>query len=253
LKEGSCCDPVKNGTLYSGPISIGATEGSYCLSFYGEISSGTSPMERRDYEIYNSLPLIQTKFTKIQYQTTQLPGQVELNSGDFGKSNHSAGVVNWKGADPGTQGLNLNCENIVTNYIMSNHPSLAIFMAPIDLANLELGYSVIIPFRKDHLAYGDNHITSYVSDLSQEFDDGENAGSKHACSTTKVVLKDFEFFVPESTHSEATISGHREFQGSFVSYGFAELEESIYRSPAGLAKDTNQEQELHIGSFGIFY
>lgn len=75
----------------------------------------------------------------------------------------------------------------------------------------------------------------------------------YACSTTDVVLNDFEYFEPEVASSDAGSNTVREFSAGFSSYGFFEPEVTLNRGPAGESTDLQAGMQLQNGLFGIFY
>lgn len=245
LQEGSCCDPT-TGTTYSSPLVIGATDGSYCLRFYGDNSTKVSTITEVTYNINSSLPDLLVTHTKIQYQTTQLPGRHTIDSNDFGQANFWLGEINLKSHDPGSGGLNLSCQEIVENHSSLTSPSPQEVFTPMDMALIASGSQVEVPVSTAELAYGDNFLTSYILDDNY-------AAPLYSCSTNKIILKDFEFFAIESCHGDAGTNQVREFSGAFTSYGIFEQASVIPRAPAGSATEEQNTQELRVGSFAVFY
>lgn len=247
LKEGSCCDPYSSGTIYTSPIVVGATSGNFCLSFVGKNSSSkVSTVVTQSYIINNTLPDIQITFSKLFYQTTQLPGSNYLRSNDFSKSGYNMGEINLKSHDPGPSGLNLDCPDILKTYSTFSSPSPSVIFNLLDMLGIGLGQEVKVPLEVSKLDYGDNYLTSYV--VNNNF-----AAPLYACSTNKITLSDFDYFVPEISHGESGTNAGREFSASFVSYGFSEADANINRTPAGAVNEEDNGQELRLGSFGVFY
>lgn len=247
LQEGSCCDPEVAGTTYSAPLVIGAESGNFCLSFYGETtSSKVSSVTQQSYIISNTYPDLQISFPKIFYQTTQLAGFNLLKSNDFSKSNYFIGEINLKSHDPGPSGLDMDCQEIVETYVSFPAPTPVEVFTPLDMALIAFGNQLNVPLALSKLAYGENFITSYV--VNDNF-----AAPLYSCSTNKVTLNDFEFFAPEATHGEIGTNTGREFSASFVAYSFFEADVDVYRTPAGVATENDNGQELRVGSFGIYY
>lgn len=247
LQDGVCCDPETEGTSYSGPIVIGAEDGNFCLSFYGETAAfKVSNVVQQSYTINNTFPDVQVSFNKIFYQTTQLAGEHYLRSNDFSKSNYWIGEINLKANDPGPLGLNMDCQDIVENYVTLPAPTPATLFTQMHMAPIAFGLQLNVPLQLSKLIYGDNFLTSYV--LNDNF-----AAPLYSCSTNKLTLSDFEFFAAEASHGETGTNQVREFSGSFVAYGFFEPYATVYRGPAGAATEDDSGQELRLGSFGIFY
>lgn len=247
LQEGSCCDPEVAGTIYSVPVVIGAESGNFCLSFYGETASfKVSSVTQQSYAISNTYPDLQISFPKIFYQTTQLAGFNLLSSNDFSKSNYFIGEINLNSHDPGPAGLDMDCQEIVETYVSLPAPTPVEIFTPMDMALIAFGNQLNVPLALSKLTYGENFITSYV--VNDNF-----AAPLYSCSTNKVTLNDFEFFAPEATHGETGTNTGREFSASFVAYSFFEADVDVYRTPAGLATENDNGQELRVGSFGIYY
>lgn len=246
IQENTCCDPETAGLTYSTPVAFGNQNGTYCLSFYGETTSNkVSSIVQNNYVFNNTYPDLQTSFPKIFYQTTQLAGLNYLQSTDFSKNNYQIGEINLKSHDPSPSGLNMDCQEIVEDYATLTPAPVQVF-TPINMNTITLGDQLNIPLALTRLVYGDNFITSYV--VNNNF-----AAPLYACSTNKVVLNDFEFFAPETSHGEVGTNSVREFAGSFVSYSFFESDADLNRLPAGSANENEAGQELRVGSFGVFY
>lgn len=247
LQEGSCCDPVSSGVNYTGPVVIGAADGNFCLSYYGEsTNSKTSYVYEQSYAISNTYPDIQINFPKVFYQTTQLSGYNLLRSNDFSKPDFWIGEINLKTHDPGPAALNLSCQDIVEDFLIFPAPSAVKIFDPMDMAFIGSGSQLNVPLVLAKLDYGENFITSYVVN-------NNHAAPLYSCSTNKVTLKDFDYFLPEVSHGDVGTNFGREFSGSFVAYSFFEPEPVVFRTPAGSANEDNSGQELRVGSFAVFY
>ncbi|MDD4972817.1 MAG: hypothetical protein PHY93_00620 [Bacteriovorax sp.] len=257
LDTGSgCCDPLVSGTTYSSKVIVGPTNGNYCLSYYGVSASAVSTdVYHQSYTINSTLPnLAPVTHSQIYYQSTQLAGRVITNtpdyersfisSTDYGKTGYGIGQINLKTHDPGIAALNLDCEQIVTNSLTVPAPLSILALFDVSLANPALPLE--IPLQLNQLAYGDNFITSYI----------ENANFVvpiYACSTSKIVLNDFEFFQEELAFGDPGTNSVREFTGGLSPFGFFEAAANVYRGPAGVNTVDNSGQKLEYGMFGIFY
>ncbi len=246
LAENSCCDPETAGTIYAGPIAIGADAKTYCLSFYGDNGDSTSSKVERSYTFSSAVPDLQVVQEKTFYQTTQLDGVTSLASDDFGKSGHDIGIINLKTHDPGPGGLNLTCMDVVEDFATLPAPSPSVLLSATDMQPLSASAQLDVMLGASELVYGSNHLTSYV--VASAY-----APTQYACSTNLVTLEDFEFFQAEPAHGETGTTTVREFSGGFSAYGFFEEEDNIYRGPAGLSAETQTGQELRTGMFGVFY
>lgn len=103
-----------------------------------------------------------------------------------------------------------------------------------------------IPLRLDQLDYGPNYITGYMLNDNYEL-------PLYSCSTSMVVLSDFEFFEQQLTFGDHGNNSTREFTAGLTSFGFFEPEGTIYRGPAGSSIEDQNGQRLQYGMFGIFY
>ncbi len=241
LQEETCCDPESAGTTYSSPIVIGSQDGNFCLSFYGETaSSKVSSVIQQSYTINDTYPDLQISFPKINYQTTQLAGLNLLHSSDFSQPNHLIGEINLKSHNPGPNGLNMDCQEIVENYVGLSSPAASVVFDPMDMLGIGSAVQLNVPLMLAKLDYGENFLTSYI--VNNSF-----SSPLYSCSTNKVKLNDFEFFAFEDSHAEV------EFAGSFVGYNFFEADADVHRTPAGSASQSDNGQELRVGSFGIYY
>lgn len=242
-----CCDPYASGTTYSTKIPIGATDANYCLSFYGTSSQlGSSEVYQHNYTINSTLPDLQIGHQQNYYQTTQLSGKVYLSSLDFGKTGFGAGIINLKSHDPGPLGLDMKCDEIVQSY------GNLIAPAPLDvLALLDVGLEtpatqLEIPLRLDQMDYGTNYITGYMMNDNYDL-------PVYSCSTSEVVLSDFEFFEQQLSFGDPGNNTTREFTGGLTSFGFFEPEATLYRGPAGASTEDQTGEKLQYGMLGIFF
>lgn len=242
-----CCDPFTAGTVYSAKIGIGATNENYCLSFYGDSPvSGLSEVYEQSYTINSQLPDLQVGHQQIQYQTTQLAGKTFLTSLDFGKSGYGAGVINLKSHDPAPAAANLNCGEIVESHSLLAPPSPLEILALLDVSLETPATQLEIPLRLDQLEYGTNFLTGYM--LNDNYD-----LPLYSCSTSAIVLSDFEFYEHQPAFGDPGDNTTREFTGSLTSFGFFEAETDIYRGPAGSSTQDQSGQKLQYGMMGIFY
>lgn len=247
LSENVCCDP-DSGNIYTGPINIGATPGNFCLSFQGTKngSSKTSPLKEITYTFNGSLPDLQVAHAKIFYQTTQLQGQLNITSTDFGADNLSMGVINLMNHDPGMSGMNWSCADIVNEHTTLTASAPLIPMASTDVATIPNSSQIDVFLNNLNLGYGKNYVSSYI--INNNFMD-----TFVSCSTTMVTLEDFEYFEANPNQAEVGTNDVREFSGGFTPIGFFEAEADVYRGPAGVGSQNVASQELKSGLFGIFY
>lgn len=248
VQQGSCCDPISSGANYSSSITVGASDGTYCLSFFGtSVASGdSSTVIQKTYTIDSSAPDLSTIFTKLFLQTTQLPIMNLIRSNDFGKTGYAVGEINLKGNDPSPAGLNLDCETIVEDHASLTSPSPVVILSDSDVSGFPNTHQINVPLIFAKFDYGDNYITTYVVDRNI-------SPAVYSCATNNIVLFDFDVFVPEISHGDTGTNAAREFSASFVSYGFFESTPNINRTPAGSSLETVSSQELQVGSFSMFY
>jgi hypothetical protein len=242
-----CCDPLSASTTYTTSVTVGPASGNYCLSFFGEsVSNGDSPVYQNSYVLNTTLPNLLVAHPQTFYQTTQLNGVSLMTSSDFGKAGYNIGQINLKSHDPGPSGLNLDCEDIVTNYVALTAPTPLEVLTSLDVSLDNPALQIEIPLRLAHLDYGDNFITSYIENTN-------TATSVYSCSTSKIVLNDFEFFQETLAFGDAGDNSKREFSGGFSPFGFFEDDMTISRGPAGEQSEDNAGQKLQYGMFGMFF
>ena len=247
FQQGSCCDPESSGTSYTSALVIGQADGNYCLSFMGESATNkVSSVVEHSYNINTTYPDLQVSFAQTFYQTTQLEGSHFVRSKNFSALNFTAGQINLKSHDPGPSGLNMDCEDLVQNYAGLPAPVPEEMFAPMDLADIQYGNEIKVPLAASKLSYGDNFLTSFIVNNNP-------SGAFYSCSTNKVVLQEFEFFAAEVSFAQVGTNEGTEYAGSFMSYSFFEEEAQVHRTPAGEAQSEQGDQELRVGSFGIFY
>lgn len=248
LSQGACCDPRVSGTVYTSSLIIGELSGDYCLSFYGESSSlgKSSSVTQLSYDINNTLPDIQVTHQQTFFQTTQLSGRSEIRSNDAGKQNFVMGQISLKSNDPGPGGLNMTCNQIVTNYVELPQSPVAT-MSPFDMMGLTVTQRAVTSLDVDDLVYGDNFITSYVIDKNY-------STPLYSCSTTKINLWDFEYFQAGVAHGSPATGNYREFAGEFTVYGFFEEDEAtVYQAQSGSSSEEIDGRSLKSGMFSIFF
>lgn len=248
LDTGSgCCDPSTTGTTYSSQIVVGPTSGTYCLSYYGDsISTGSSTTNQQNYTINTTYPNLQIGVPQTNYQTTQLNGKSFVTSLDYGKVGYSIGQINLKTHDPSSSAENLDCEEIITNYVGLPSPFPLSVLNLLNVSTDGPSTQIEIPLRLDQLDYGDNFITTYIGNFNP-------VTPVYSCSTTKVVLNDFDYFEDELAFGDTGDNSVREFSAGLSPYGFFEAETVIFRGPAGVSSEDNTGQKLQNGMFGIFY
>lgn len=242
-----CCDPLASNVTYSSNIIIGPASGNYCLSFFGESAiDGESPVYQNNYTINSIFPNLLVAHPQTYYQTTQLAGKSLITSSDFGKTGYNIGQINLKIHDPNPSAENLNCEDIVTNYVTLPVPSPLEVLTSLDVSLDNPALQIEIPLRLDQLDYGDNYITSYIVNMNP-------TEPLYSCSTSKIVLNDFDYFQDALAFGDPGDNLKREFTGGFSPFGFFEDDSTIYRGPAGEQSEDNSGQKLQHGMFGMFY
>lgn len=247
LSENTCCDP-DSGSIYTGPINVGTNPGNFCLSFQGTRTdhSKTSPLKEISYTFNGALPDLQVAHPKIVYQTTELRGQLNITSDDFGVDNHTLGVINLMNHDPGASGLNWSCADIIDQHSTLTASVPLIPLASTDVASISNSSQIDVFLNNLNLGYGKNYVSSYI--INNNFMD-----TFVSCSTTLVTLEDFEYFESSPNQAEIGTNDVREFSGGFTHLGFFEPEATVYRGPAGLGSENVATQELKSGLFGVFY
>lgn len=263
LHENTCCDPSSgSGQLYTGVITVGSTNGTFCLSYIGSGSTVTSLAENT-YIINNLFPNLQTSFPVLQTQTTELTNDASYaantafyalysalsSMSDFGKPGLAIGQINLKSNDPTT----LDCEDVATNYAtLFTSPAPIVTLPPsgagsVDITTLDNTQQVDVPFILSNMYYGDNYIMSYMVN--------NNLPSPvYSCSTTKVILEDFAFFSSEPITASMPVSNVRDFTGGFTSYGFFETDiTTLPRAPAGSDDSLSGSEKLESGLVSVFY
>lgn len=247
LSKDSCCDPQTSGTVFSGAISVGAENGNFCLSFYGDSETGgTSEVVQNNYTINNTYPNLVAGSPKTFFQTTELSGETFITSTDFGKASYYAGQINFRSTDPTAAGLNYSCTEIAENDHLSLSPIPITTLSLFDISGLLPTNEIIIPFREDKLDYGINFLSSYIKNNSYVV-------PLYSCSTTQIVLEDFNYF--ESTMAQASAGDNnvREFEGQFSSFGFFEEDVQVFRGPAGESTNEKSGTYLESGLLSVFY
>jgi hypothetical protein len=239
IQENTCCDPASTPTVYSAPIPLGDEAKTYCVTFMGRNTSTTSTKISQTYTFNPDSPHLITEYLKSNYQTTQLNGSMKLASSDFGSVDFLVGQINLGSHDPGVLGLNLSCENIVSNYTTMTTPAPVQTIVPIHMDTLAPLSHLEIFMTLPKLFYGNNFITSYAVHV--------NYPEKITCSTKQVVLNDFEYFQHDLNFDEAGLTG------TLTPYGFFETDAQLYRGPAGVSEEDQSGQELRQGLFAIFF
>lgn len=246
VSENVCCDPA-SGTTYTSAFTIGENNKTFCLSFIGEDAEGNESSEvQLSYTFNATAPHLVVTHPKIQYQTTELLGKAVITSNDFGDAGFELAQLNLKSHDPGPAGLNYDCDDIVANAASLVTPTPSTILGPLSAASFTAAQQVENLLDTTKLVYGDNFITTLMSNVS--FTD-----EVHSCATTKVVLQDFEYFQPYPLQAEAGSTTVREFEGGFSAYGFFEEPSDVYRGPAGISVKVTGDQELRSGILGVMY
>lgn len=247
LSKDNCCDPESGGTTYNTQVVVGKNNGNYCLSYMGDSDTGgNSIVYQQNYTINSTLPNLTVGHSKLFYQATELDGASYIVSQDFGKANYSVGQINLKTHDPGPNGLNYDCDEIISNYVNLVTPTPIEVLSLFDVSLAPKNVQVEIPMRADQIIYGDNYITSYI-------ENNNFVAPIYSCSTTKINLEDFEYFQSDASLSEVATNSVREFESEFSSYGFFEKDIELVRNPAGVNSEENAGENLKSGIFGMFY
>lgn len=247
LAKDTCCDPANMGTNYTTTIAIGAENGNFCLSFYGESEvGGVSEIIQNKYVVDSTFPNITVGNPKTYFQTTELTGETFLTSNDFGKTNHFAGQINFKTNDPTTSGLDYSCQEIAENNHLSLIPQPSTTLALLDISSLIPTNEIKIPFREDKLDYGVNFLSSFIKNNSYIV-------PLYSCATTQITLEDFNYFESSVAQASTGDNNVREFEGQFMSFSSIDEETQIARGPA--SESTRQENETHLktGLLNVFY
>lgn len=247
LSKDVCCDPTTSGITYGTKVVIGPQNGSYCLSYYGDsVTDGTTAVFQQNFTINSAFPNLNVGQQKRYYQTTELDDSSQMTSLDFGKANMEVGQINLKSHNPGPSDLNYSCDDIVSNYSSLSSPVPIEVLPLLDVSSISASSQVEIPLRASDLEYGSNFITSYIRNNSY-------AASLYSCSTSEIVLEDFEYFQVDSSQSVAGNNTVREFEGEFSPYGFFEDDSVVFRGPAGVSSQEINGQNLKFGMMEIFY
>lgn len=245
IQENTCCDPRTSGTTYTGAFTIGTAAKTYCLSFYGTTSSTSSSVVQKNYVFNPAAPNLTATHDKRYYQTTQLQGLAVMTSTSFGNAEFNVGQINTQNRDPGPSGLNLTCSALVDTY-QSLTPLPVETFVPTSMSGFLPSDQIEVFLRLPKLVYGNNFITSFAVHV--------NYVERAACSTTRVVLQDFPYFVSETAHGDIGTNTVREFSGGFSSLGFFEADDTnLNRGPAGESVENQSGQELRTGLFGVFF
>ncbi len=247
LSKDTCCDPDSQGTDYTSYIVIGAKDGNYCLSYYGNSTlAGSSALVQQNYTINSTLPNLTVGNPKTYFQTTELNANSYITSLDFGKENHSVGQVNMKSHDPGTSGLNYDCSEIAENDLSALSPAPIDLLSLFDVSLAAPNSQIEIPLRPSELSYGENFVTSFIKNNAY-------VSPLYSCATSVITLDDFDYFQVDNAQGLAGDNSVREFEGGFTSYGFFEDNASVYRGPAGASSEDQSGSSLKSGLFSIFY
>jgi hypothetical protein len=242
-----CCDPSA-GTLYTGAFTVGATVGDFCLSIQGENNDNAlvSEIVQLNLQFNPDVPHLVVDHARRYWQTGQLSAAMSFVSNNFGGPNLEAGILNLITHDPTPSGLNMTCEQIVENYTTLTTPAPLVVLPGMSVDALNPSVQLDAWLTSTQLSYGDNNVTTYLKN--------NNYGSESfACSTTKLVVEDFEYFTAEAPAmvDAATLDGS--LIGGFSTYGHFEEDAVLNRTPAGLMINNRQDQELRTGIVGVFY
>lgn len=247
LQENTCCDP-QSGVTYTGPFTVGSTFGDFCLSIQGENDENqvVSEVSQINLQFNPDVPHLVVEHSRRYWQTGQLSAQMSFVSDNFGSPNLEAGILNLLTNNISPSGLNLTCEQIVENYTTLTTPAPLVVMPAMAVDSLSPTIQLDVWLTSAQLNYGDNYVTTHLKN--------NNYGSESfACSTTKLVLEDFDFFTEEATQvtNEVGLNGY--LLGGLTTFGHFEEDSILNRSPAGSMIDVRQDQELRTGMLGIFF
>lgn len=247
LQENVYCDPSA-GAVYTGAFTVGATVGDFYLSIQGENNEGpvVSDIVQLSLQFNPDVPHLVVDHQRRYWQTGQLSAAMSFVSNNFGSPNLEAGILNLITHDPSPAGLNMTCEQIVENYTTLTTPAPLVVLPGMSVDALNPSLQLDAWLSTTQLSYGDNHVTTYLKN--------NNYGSESfACSTTKLVVEDFDFFTAEAPAmvDAATLDGS--LIGGFSTYGHFEEDVVLNRTPAGSMINNRQDQELRTGMIGIFY
>jgi hypothetical protein len=247
LQENVCCDPSA-GSVYTGAFTVGATVGDFCLSIQGENNDNAlvSEIVQLNLQFNPDVPHLVVEHAKRYWQTGQLSAAMSFVSNNFGSPNLEAGILNLMTHDPTPSGLNMTCEQIVEDYTTLTTPAPLVVLPGMNVKALNPSVQLDAWLSATQLSYGINHVTTYIKN--------NNYGSESfACSTTKLVVEDFEFFTPEAPAMVDAASLDGALIGGFSTYGHFEEDAVLNRTPAGSMINNRQDQELRTGLIGIFF
>lgn len=247
LAKDVCCDPKTSGTDYSTTITVGAENGNFCLSYYGDSETGGfADVVQNNYTVNSTFPNLNVGNPKTFFQTTELSGESFVTSTDFGKANHFAGQINFKSQDPTATGLNYSCQEIAENDHLTLLPIPSTTLSLFNVSALLPSNEIKIPFREDKIDYGINFLSSFIKNNSYVV-------PLYSCSTSQIVLEDFAYF--ESTMAQASTGDNnvREFEGQFSTFGFFEEDAQVFRGPAGESTNEKSGTYLESGLLSVFY
>jgi hypothetical protein len=212
------------------------------LSYYGSAAGVLSSTNERTYVINTAAPDLEVAHTRVRYQTTELDGNVTIDSTDFGGDAYSLLQINLQDRDPGPSGLDLDCSDIYANHVALGAD---VILGPVDTSTFSVGWQVENPLGLTKLVYGENFITTLLTNAL-------GAEVLHSCATTNVVLEDFPFFIALPIEAEDGSNTVREFAGGFTPYGFFEAAPASV-TISGTSTQTVSSQELHGGLFAVFF
>ncbi|MFP5385560.1 MAG: hypothetical protein ACLGHN_05735 [Bacteriovoracia bacterium] len=245
VSENYCCDP-DSGSIYTGAFQLGEANKTFCISYSGtSIHGGVSSEEGEAVFTFNSnLPHLDVTVEKTHLQTTQLNGQMTLLSNDFGKPNYFMGAINLKSHDPTPSGLNLTCTDIVESHSTLTSPTTNSPLPEFSMEPYVSPSQVDLSVGGSDLAYGPNHISSYVTSRIYSV-------PEYACSNSNITLEDFYYSQTIPIKIE-TVLGVTEFIGGFTPVKTLQPDPTIYRGPATVTNIASGE-ELRTGIVSIFF
>ncbi|OUR99976.1 hypothetical protein A9Q84_02790 [Halobacteriovorax marinus] len=224
LSSGACCDPDPGttGTTYSTAIPVGAIDGNFCLSYYGESSLGVDgDKDNQNYLVSSTFPNMNSTVDVQYIQTTEV-ATVNMASTEYLNANYDYGLYDLDTYNPNA----LNCLQVETNYPHATNGVDFDGNATPDFYDLGVTAGPLTTALTSSIMTYGNIGNFFVSILGNR----NPATHLYSCATHKVVLKDFDYFnsSTSSTAKAPVAAGVAEFSGSFGSYG-------IFRGPATTA------------------
>lgn len=235
---GVCCDPEATPTLYTGPVTIGPGDGSYCFSFYGEKSGGgiKSTVTEVQYIVDSHIPNMVASFPIRYIQSTEIPYVVSTQSVEFGENNHfyhSYNLIN----DPGVA----SCEDIYTTEKLN--AGSVLIQEDFSITALGSGDQIDHSLQAVDLRPGDNHLAVVIENRNFNF---------FGCQKQTVVLEDFQTYSFQGAQDTSFTNGVRPFQGGISSFGHFEISNAgntLDKTTSGDIKNSQSNVTLESNFF----